>query len=100
MRFKLKAKSSIDQKEWHYWWAWRPVFIDAITIVLFEHVERRSVLGAGWEWVYRETDYGKDPVKHCEVYKERGCSFVDGPSCFMHTCSIRKQYFEEGIEKR
>ena len=32
-----------------------------------------------------------DPVQFCEVYKEDGCSHVDGPLCDMRTCSLRKK---------
>lgn len=30
-----------------------------------------------------------DPVKVCEVYKEQGCSHVDGFMCEPNTCSMR-----------
>lgn len=30
-----------------------------------------------------------DPVKYCEVYKESGCSHVDGYLCNFKKCSIR-----------
>lgn len=33
-----------------------------------------------------------DPVHKCEVYKEEGCSFVDGYLCEYHDCSILKRY--------
>ena len=39
-----------------------------------------------------ELNRTKDPVKYCLVYKEEGCSHVDGYLCNMHTCSIRKNY--------
>lgn len=35
---------------------------------------------------------GKDPVRHCAVYKEIGCSHVDGYLCNMSDCSIRRDY--------
>lgn len=35
-----------------------------------------------------------DPVKHCEVYKARGCDFVDGLLCNPKDCPIRKDYNE------
>jgi hypothetical protein len=35
---------------------------------------------------------GKDPVRHCIVYKEIGCSHVDGYLCNMSDCSIRREY--------
>ncbi len=33
-----------------------------------------------------------DPVKHCEVYKSEGCVFVDGWSCTVEVCEIRRYY--------
>jgi len=33
-----------------------------------------------------------DPVKHCPVYKEIGCSHVDGYLCDFPDCSIMKDY--------
>ena len=38
---------------------------------------------------------GKDPVRHCKVYKEIGCSHVDGYLCNMSDCSIRREYNRE-----
>jgi hypothetical protein len=35
---------------------------------------------------------GKDPVRHCAVYKEIGCSHVDGYLCNMSDCSILRDY--------
>lgn len=34
----------------------------------------------------------KDPVKHCSLYKEDGCSHVDGILCDFETCSMRIGY--------
>lgn len=31
----------------------------------------------------------KDPVKHCKVYKQFGCSHVDGMLCNYNTCDMR-----------
>ena len=33
-----------------------------------------------------------DPVKHCPVYKEIGCSHVDGYLCDFPDCCIMKDY--------
>lgn len=33
-----------------------------------------------------------DPVKHCNLYKEEGCSHVDGMLCDFSTCSMRVEY--------
>lgn len=35
-----------------------------------------------------------DPVVDCEVYKEKGCSFVDGIDCRYPHCHILKKYRE------
>ena len=40
---------------------------------------------------------GKDPVRHCEVYKEIGCSHVDGYLCNMSDCSIRRGYRNDQV---
>lgn len=34
----------------------------------------------------------KDPVKHCTLYKEEGCSHVDGMLCDFETYSMRVGY--------
>lgn len=34
----------------------------------------------------------KDPVKHCNLYKQEGCSHVDGFLCDFDTCSMRIDY--------
>ena len=36
-----------------------------------------------------------DPVFHCDVYKEKGCSHVDGFLCDFETCSMRLDYKKE-----
>lgn len=43
-------------------------------------------------------DDSSDPVRHCEVYKDRAngsCAHVDGMLCDFPHCSIRKNYLEE-----
>ena len=35
---------------------------------------------------------GKDPVKHCKLYKDDGCAHVDGYLCDFETCSMRLDY--------
>jgi hypothetical protein len=35
-----------------------------------------------------------DPVKYCELYKDSGCSHVDGMLCEMETCKERLEYVE------
>ena len=37
----------------------------------------------------------KDPVRHCDVYKEQGCSHVDGFLCDMETCDILQKWKDE-----
>lgn len=34
----------------------------------------------------------KDPVKCCKLYKESGCSHVDGPLCNFDTCKERLEH--------
>ena len=33
-----------------------------------------------------------DPVYHCDVYKEKGCSHVDGLGCHLQDCNILDDY--------
>lgn len=41
-----------------------------------------------------------DPVRHCALYKEDGCAFVDGPLCSFPRCSMRKDYVNAKKEVR
>lgn len=34
----------------------------------------------------------KDPVKHCDLYKDEGCAHVDGFLCDFDTCPMRLEY--------
>lgn len=34
-----------------------------------------------------------NPVKHCQVYKQLGCSHVDGFLCDYPDCSMLKEHF-------
>ena len=36
----------------------------------------------------------KDPVKHCDLYKDDGCSHVDGFLCDYETCEMRLEYMD------
>jgi hypothetical protein len=36
-----------------------------------------------------------DPIKKCELYKHKGCSFVDGMLCNVNTCEELKDYRKE-----
>lgn len=49
----------------------------------------------GMELYYKS----KDPVRHCEVYKEIGCAHVDGYLCDMKTCDILSKYKCKKVEK-
>jgi hypothetical protein len=40
-----------------------------------------------------------DPVKGCDVYREVGCSHVDGCLCDYPQCEILKKYKEEKESK-
>lgn len=33
-----------------------------------------------------------DPIRNCQVYKDEGCSLVDGPFCNFPKCSILYDY--------
>lgn len=39
-----------------------------------------------------------DPVKQCPVYKDEGCTHVDGYLCDYPKCSIVEQYLDERKE--
>lgn len=39
-----------------------------------------------------------DPIKHCKLYKEIGCSHVDGMLCDFPKCSMLKEYEESKLE--
>lgn len=39
-----------------------------------------------------------DPVKHCKLYKEIGCSHVDGMLCDFPKCSMSKEYEESKLK--
>jgi hypothetical protein len=34
----------------------------------------------------------RDPVRYCNLYKQKGCSHVDGFLCDFNTCSMRIDY--------
>ena len=36
----------------------------------------------------------KDPVKHCDLYKNEGCTHVDGFLCDYDTCTMRLDYIK------
>ena len=36
-----------------------------------------------------------DPVRYCEVYRDIGCTHVDGYLCDMETCDIRRKFLLE-----
>lgn len=37
-------------------------------------------------------DDSDDPIKHCEVYIDHGCSHVDGFLCDIKTCPILQEH--------
>lgn len=45
------------------------------------------------------TEFIPDPVKHCQVYKESGCSHVDGYLCGYPDCSILEHWKQLKAEK-
>ena len=45
-------------EQWHPWFAWRPIRVDARTCVWLEFIERKGIRqysygGPGWCWSYR-----------------------------------------------
>lgn len=36
-----------------------------------------------------------DPVHNCKLYKEQGCSHVDGMLCDFPNCSMNNEYVKE-----
>jgi len=48
-----------------------------------------------WVRRVRRRCFTMDPVRHCVLYKEDGCAFVDGPLCDFPRCSMRKAYVKE-----
>ena len=47
-----------------------------------------------WLLYIVESASDSDPVKKCPVYKNEGCSYVDGPFCNMENCVALKNYKE------
>lgn len=45
-----------------------------------------NILRGVWE------SYKNDPVKHCGLFRERGCSHVDGPICNFPDCEEYKSW--------
>lgn len=35
-----------------------------------------------------------DPIKHCDLYKDKGCAHVDGFLCNVETCKERQEYMK------
>ena len=45
--------------------------------------------------IYKSKSYNySDPVKHCQVYKNNGCAFVDDNQCNINNCTILKEYIK------
>lgn len=40
-------------------------------------------------------DGSNDPVRNCQLYREKGCSHVDGFLCDYPSCSMLKDYLKE-----
>ena len=64
---KLHCGPSLEQRaikrdrrrqQWHPWFAWRPVRVDARTCIWLETIERKGIReygygGSVWDWTYR-----------------------------------------------
>lgn len=48
---------------------------------------------------YREAR-DNDPVKRCKLYKDQGCSHVDGPECDFANCNMRLEYDLWNLEEK
>jgi hypothetical protein len=44
------------------------------------------------EKFWRATNFEIDPLDYCDVYREQGCSHVDGFLCNMEHCEILAEY--------
>lgn len=56
----------------------------------------KSVVKIIQEWV--ELFY-RDPVVHCDVHLEKGCSHVDGFLCDYPSCIILQKFIKDKNEK-
>jgi hypothetical protein len=59
MQIKFKCTDAEALREWHRWYAWRPVFV-GYSLVWREYVERRGGLDScydpAWVWQYRHEE--------------------------------------------
>ena len=42
-------------------------------------------------------DTKRDPIKECDLYKEKGCVFVDGPFCDFPYCTMNNEYIMQNV---
>lgn len=54
------------------------------------------------EWFRKQTNgfyttHKLDPIKECDLYKDKDCVFVDGPFCDFPNCSMLKKYKDMDI---
>lgn len=43
-------------------------------------------------WLEHLTD--DDPVQHCELYRDKGCAYVDGMLCDFPYCRLNEEYIK------
>lgn len=53
-------------------------------------LKRIKKLFTDWKYIHQN-----DPVKKCELYKNEGCSHVDGMLCDFPNCSMNNDYIKE-----
>lgn len=69
--------------------------IENLESALSKHPEKGYEIGTVEEAEKFRKMRDGDPVKHCEVYREIGCTHVDGYLCDMETCGIREKFLLE-----
>jgi len=42
-----------------------------------------------WNWAYKN-----DPIKDCQLYNDKGCSYIDGFLCNFPSCSMNEEYIK------
>lgn len=62
---------------------------------------KKDTLIAAWHKILASMfNNQNDPVKHCELYKEQGCSHVDGFLCDFPSCSMRADYNNSKLQEK
>jgi hypothetical protein len=59
--------------------------------ILQHDCKPKSLLTKLWESIKGTND----PIKHCDLYKDKGCSHVDGMLCDFPKCSMNYDYIKD-----